>query len=132
MPLEWPIPCPSPSSTMGLPRRARGSCWTLSRRTLTSALVSLSGSAEQWWLPATLFVSKGFHGVKAGPRWRRGSTFKWRRQLGLPSGKSMHLFIYPTPYCVSLFQGAGPEKAHLPADRCLWPLWAGGLPLGGP
>ncbi|XP_031658239.1 S-adenosylmethionine synthase isoform X2 [Oncorhynchus kisutch] len=44
MPLEWPIPCPSPSSTMGLPRRARGSCWTLSRRTLTSALVSLSGS----------------------------------------------------------------------------------------
>lgn len=59
MPSEWHTPSQSPFSTMAHPRRVRGSCWTSSRRTLTSALVSLSGSVEQWWLPVTYFVIRG-------------------------------------------------------------------------
>lgn len=43
MPLAWPTPCPSPSSTMGLPRGVRRSCWRLWRRTLTSVRASSSG-----------------------------------------------------------------------------------------
>lgn len=53
MPLVFPIPSLSQSSTTGPPRRVKGSCWTLWTRTLTSVQELLSGILWQYQVFAT-------------------------------------------------------------------------------
>lgn len=104
-------PCPSPSSTMAPPRRASGSCWRSSRRTLTCGLGSSSGNGR-----GGLCRGVGWAGVPPGAAWgppgaldpARSRSAERRRRARGADGVSIRR---------SRALGASPEPG---ASRVLW------------
>lgn len=82
---EWPTRSPSPSSTMGPPRRARRSCWTLCRRTLTSVREKSWGRS----CAASLFPSRSGTNFQTLTWVRFLSQGSWPEEADLPAHRRL-------------------------------------------